>query len=365
MISLCKHKYFLSQIQFADDHLHSLIKRRSKPIFYYREMQNGNVPLDGGALKVEESEYEDFKDCPYMKRLVGGDELLHNKKRYVIWLTNVSETEISRFPKVAERVKQCRMNRLKMSSGSQKYALTPTLFRDTNNPKRFLAIPITWSIQTKYIPMMCYPEKFIPTNQVQILPYFDLYEFGVLASSVHNKWAQIVFERNGKQNYYLKDIIYNNFPWPEPSGNQRFKIERSSEKLLKLLLQYSQKYSVEELMQNLYFYPDLEQAYEDNDKEVKKAYRSSWWGLNDDFRSLLIRSYCLADTVSMLYEKIFEAHAGYSWFDMDFFPSVKVYLEGNLTKEQLFDEAKKYKKEKKIKLKEMEKRADEWLLRRK
>ena len=117
-------------------------------------MSNGNVPLDGGALKVEESELENFKDCPYLKRLLGGEELLHNKKRYVIWLVNVSETEISRFPKVAERVKQCQINRLKMSVGSKKYALSPTLFRDTNNPERFLAIPVTWSTQMKYIPII-------------------------------------------------------------------------------------------------------------------------------------------------------------------------------------------------------------------
>lgn len=347
-IFVCKEKLLLSLINFSDERLLSPIKRRNKPIFYNKEMSNGNVPLDGGALKVEESELENFKDCPYMKRLLGGEELLHNKKRYVIWLVNVSEVEIARFPKVAERVKQCQINRLKMSASSKKYALSPTLFRDTNNPQRFLAIPVTWSTQMKYIPIMCYGEKFIPTNQVQILPNFDLYEFGVLASSVHSMWAQIVYERNHCQKCYAKDVIYNNFPWPDPSDKQRHRIKSSAEKLLEVLLKYSQKYSVDEMMQRVYFLPELEKAYEDNDNEVKKAYRSNGWTINDDFQALLIRSYCLADTVLMLNEKVFGLNKSEREIDYALFLLIAAYLEGRLTKEQLFDEVKKLRKSRKF-----------------
>ena len=57
---VCKDKFLLNLIHFSDERLQSPIKRRNKPIFYNKEMSNGNVPLDGGALKVEESELENF-----------------------------------------------------------------------------------------------------------------------------------------------------------------------------------------------------------------------------------------------------------------------------------------------------------------
>jgi len=72
------------------------IKVRSKPLCDAPLMKNGNVPLDGDALKIEESDYLDFKDCPFVKRLIGGRELLHNEKRYVLWLVGANPNEIKK-----------------------------------------------------------------------------------------------------------------------------------------------------------------------------------------------------------------------------------------------------------------------------
>lgn len=194
--------------------------------------------------------------------------------------------------------------------------------------------------------MMVYNDC-IPTNQVQILPNFDLYEFGVMASCVHNLWSRIVNERSTcHKSCYAKSVTYNNFPWPSPTDRDKSRIERSGEKLLKVLLKYAQKYPVKELVSYWRFeIPELEEAYADNDEEVINAYRSSGWKSTDNFHTLLIKSYALADTVLMLDAKVFRGRLDTHWKDTGLFLSIKKYIGGSLSEEELVEAAKHYKKE--------------------
>ena len=192
------------------------IKIRTTPLCAVPAMRNGNVPLDGDALKIEEKDYAEFSNCrQYVKRLIGGRELLHNEKRYVLWLVGVSPHEIKAFPQIYKRVELCRNNRLRMKdAGTQKLAETPMTFRDINNPARYIALPMVSSERRRYIPMAYFDGETIPTNQVQIIPDATLYHFGVLTSNVHMAWMRAVCGRLEMRYRYSKDIVYNNFPWP-------------------------------------------------------------------------------------------------------------------------------------------------------
>lgn len=68
----------------------------------------------------------------FIKRLIGGRELLYNELRFVLWLVNASPDEIRKMPLVMKRVKLCKENRPAMKDKfTQKLAETPTTFRDT------------------------------------------------------------------------------------------------------------------------------------------------------------------------------------------------------------------------------------------
>ncbi len=192
------------------------VETRSKPLCDVPPMRNGNVPLDGDALKIEAEDIGQFSDCmQYVKRLIGGRELLHDEMRYVLWLVGASPKEIIDHPKIYARVKLCRDNRLAMKDkGTRALAETPTTFRDTLNPDYYIALPMVSSENRKYIPMAYFDGATIPTNQVQIIPSATLYHFGVLTSSVHMAWMRAVCGRLEMRYRYSKDIVYNNFPWP-------------------------------------------------------------------------------------------------------------------------------------------------------
>ncbi len=258
------------------------ITTKTRPIFNAPSMRNGNVPLDGDALKIEEEDYFKFDNCKHLvKRLIGGRELLHNEKRYVLWLVGVSPEEIKKYPQVYERVKLCKERRLAMKdAGTKKLADTPTIFRDTNNPEYYVALPMVSSENRKYIPIDYFDKNVIPTNQVQIIPDATLYHFGVLMSNVHMAWARAVCGRLEMRYRYSKDIVYNNFPWPEPTSEQREKIEKTAQAILEARAKFPNA-SLADLYDDLTMPPELRKAHKENDLAVMKAYGFSFRSKNE------------------------------------------------------------------------------------
>ena len=210
------------------------ITNRSKPLCSVLPMATGNRPADGGSLIIESDDYKQFiHDEPeakkYIKFLTGSEEFIKGKKRYCLWLVGVSPTELRRMPKVMDRIRQCRENRLKGAPDRQKLADTPALFRETKNPQSYILVPLTSSEKRRYIPMGFLDSNTIPTNLATILENASLYEFGVLESNVHMAWMRAVAGRLEMRYRYSKDIVYNNFPWPEPDEKQRAAIERTAQ----------------------------------------------------------------------------------------------------------------------------------------
>ena len=248
------------------------VDSRSKPLCDVPAMKNGNVPLDGDALKIEVEDLPSFGNFPYIKRLMGGRELLYNEQRYVLWLVNAPAKEIRKNSKVLERIELCRKNRLGMKDkGTQKLAETPYRFRDTNNPDTYIALPMVSSDTRKYIPMAYLNSDVIPTNQIQTIPNATLYHFGVLTSRIHMAWVKTIAGRLGISLRYSKDIVYNNFPWPAYSDKQRIKIESCAQKILEARKKFPDS-SLADLYDPLTMPEELLKAHHENDAAVCEAY---------------------------------------------------------------------------------------------
>ena len=204
----------------ADD---IVIERRKKNLCHQIEMETGNRPADGGHLIIEPEEYEDFIRIEpgakkYIKRLTGSDEYINNIHRYCLWLVDVTPSELRKMPEVMKRIELCRQDRLKGAPDRQRLAEKPYLFRETKNPVHYIIIPATSSEKRKYIPIGFLDGSVIPTNAALIIPDATLYHFGILTSSVHMAWMRAVCGRLEMRYRYSKDIVYNNFPWPELNG---------------------------------------------------------------------------------------------------------------------------------------------------
>ena len=110
----------------------------------------------------------------------------------------------------------------------------------------------------------------IATDLFFLIPAATLYHFGVLESNVHMAWMRVVCGRLKSDYRYSKDIVYNNFPWPTPTGEQKAKIELTAQAILDVRAKYPDSSLADLYDPNLMPF-DLLQAHRDNERAVMPA----------------------------------------------------------------------------------------------
>lgn len=254
------------------------IESRSKPICNVPQMRFGSMPRDGGGFILTASEKAILEKkepiaSKWIKPYIGADEFLNNKERYCLWLVNAEPSEIAKCPTVIRRIEKVREVRMaSKAAGTRKFAETPTLFCQIAQPdSNYIIVPKTSSGKRRYIPLGFKDKDTIASDLVFLIPNAGLYEFGVLMSNVHNSWMRLVAGRLKSDYRYAKDIVYNNFPWPTPSSEQKAKIEKTAQGILDARSLYSDS-CLAVLYNPLTMPKELLKAHIANDKAVMQAY---------------------------------------------------------------------------------------------
>ncbi len=251
---------------------------RSKPLCDVPEIGIGNKPIDGGNYLFEREAMEEFitlepKSEPYFRPWYGAVEFIHQKPRYCLWLGDCSPAQLRSMPHCLKRVEAVREMRLaSKSEGTRKLAERPTRFHVENMPKgNYIIVPSVSSERRSYVPMGFMPPEVFASNLVLIIPDASLYHLGVLESTVHMAWMRAVCGRLKSDYRYSKDVVYNNFPWPEVTPEQRLAIEQAAQAILDARALYPDS-SLADLYDPVTMPPQLRKAHRDNDRAVMTAY---------------------------------------------------------------------------------------------
>lgn len=255
-----------------------LIETRKKPLCDVPEMITGNRPADGGNLIIEQEDYNDFvKKDPlskkYIRPFMGSREFINRKPRHCLWLVHCPPGELRKMPEVLKRVRACREDRLRAKdAGRRKLADTPALMREQiEMGTEYIVIPRVSSERRRYVPIGYVKAEVIVSDAVLIIPGSTLYHFGILTSNVHNAWMRAVAGRLKSDYRYSKDIVYNNFPWPDPTPEQKALIEKTAAAILHARERYPQS-SLADLYDEAVMPPELRNAHQNNDLAVMRAY---------------------------------------------------------------------------------------------
>ena len=254
------------------------VESRVKPICDVPEIGIGNKPIDGGFYLFEKEEMEAFISKEptaeqYFHPWYGSREFINRKPRYCLWLGDCSPAELRRMPECMKRVHAVREYRLASpSEGTIRLADKPTRFHVENMPKgTYVVVPEVSSERRQYIPMGFITPDVLCSNLVKLIPDASLYHFGVLESEVHMDWMRAVAGRLKSDYRYSKDIVYNNFPWPEPTDEQKAKIEQTAQAILDARAIYPDS-SLADLYDPDAMKPELRTAHRQNDIAVMAAY---------------------------------------------------------------------------------------------
>lgn len=257
-----------------------LIGKRTKPISKVPPMSFGNMPLDGGHLLLSAEEKDEFLQKEpeaekFVLPLISAHEFLNGKTRYCLWLVDAEPLELKKLPEVLKRIEEVRKFRLNsVAPSTQKFAATPSTFRDKNRPETFIVIPRVSSENRKYIPMGFFDANSIVSDTCLSIPNGELYHFGILMSAMHMSWVKNICGRLKSDYRYSKDIVYNNYPWPEnPSAKHIATIEKAAQEVLDAREKFPQS-SLADLYDPLTMPPVLLKAHQNMDKAVDAAYSS-------------------------------------------------------------------------------------------
>ena len=254
------------------------IESRKNSLCDVPAMIYGSKPTDGGFLFLtEEERAEAIAKEPtiekFIKQVLGAAEYINNKKRYCLWLVDASPNDIRNSSFIRERVAQVRDFRLSSpKKATQESANTPALFQEIRQPSSdYLIVPSVSSENRRYVPMGYISKDVVTNNAVLIIPNASLYHFGILESNVHMAWMRAVCGRLESRYRYSKDIVYNNFPWPEVNDEQREKIAATAQAILDARALYPDS-SLADLYDELTMPPELRKAHQQNDRAVMAAY---------------------------------------------------------------------------------------------
>jgi hypothetical protein len=254
-----------------------LIARQQITICKVPEMKFGNMPADGGELLFTTDEKKHFltiepNAAKFFRKFIGSYEYINNVERWCLWLVDINPKQIRELKNVLQRVQN--VKKIREKSSRPFLANTPHLFAQiTHTNEDYIVIPSVSSERRKYIPIGFEKPDVIASNLCLIIPKASIYHFGVLTSTMHMAWVKYIAGRLKSDYRYSKDIVYNNFPWPEnPMGKQIEKIEEKAQTILDVRAQFSGN-SLADLYDPNSMPPTLVKAHNELDKAVDLAYR--------------------------------------------------------------------------------------------
>ena len=256
------------------------VEARNVSISESPAISKGFQATDNGYLILDENEKNDLikkepASAAWIRPYSMGAEFIRKIPRYCLWLVNIKPNELNKLPAIKERVALCKEWRENASKTGDAYKLRdiPHLFRPCKQFKdgTYIAIPLVSSENRRYIPMGFVDNGMIPGNNLFAVFDANLYHFGILTSNVHMSWMRAFGGRLKSDYRYSSGVVYNAFPWPSPTLEQKDKIEKTAQAILDARALYPDS-SLADLYDPLTMPPELRKAHQLNDKAVMQAY---------------------------------------------------------------------------------------------
>ena len=269
--------YLFDASNVTDRHL--VVDERSRPLSNVPQLMIGSKPIDDRNYIFDPEERSAFlKREPeaekYLRSFIGSKEFINGLQRWILVLDGVSPEQLRVMPLVMERIAAVKRFRLESKSPpTQELANSPTRFHVTVLPDGpFLVIPESSSERRDYVPIGWLSPPTVPSSLVRVLLDADLWHFGMLTSHMHMAWLRQIGGRLKSDYRYSIGIVYNTFPWPEATEEQRAKIRTLAQAVLDARALYPNS-TLADLYDVDVMPRELRKAHRDLDAAVDKLYR--------------------------------------------------------------------------------------------
>lgn len=262
----------------ADD---IIIEKRSIPFSNGTpSMSFGSMPNDDGHFLLTQTEKEELERKEqgvekFIKPFLSAKGFLNNEKEWCLWFVDAESSDLKKYPEIYRRLELIKEYRLKSKRNrTRQLANFPAVFGENHQPNdNYILVPRVSSENRKYIPMGFFTKDYIVGDTCMSIPNATLYHFGVLESEMHMAWVRYVCGRLKSDFRYSKDIVYNNFPWPDIEIGSKWELDifEAAQEVLNVRAKYPNS-SLADLYDPLTMPADLVKAHQNLDRAVDAAY---------------------------------------------------------------------------------------------
>lgn len=214
------------------------VDKRSKPPVGFPQLVMGNQAIDGGHLIMEKSEMQKLLEkrpdsAQYFRPIYGANDFVQGSPRYCIWVNGRDYESAKLIPEFNERFERVREYRMRSGEVARGLTQIPYRFRYVHEATEFsIVIPRTTTEKREYLSCGILDKEALVTDAIQILYDPAMFIFGILSSKIHMVWVKAVAGRFKMDPRYSNTLVYNNFPVPELSGDQKNLLEEYSFRIL-------------------------------------------------------------------------------------------------------------------------------------
>lgn len=278
------------------------VTKRMKPLSpQLPEVESGSIAFDWGYFSLEAGPHQNMLEraqqdpiaSKYLRRYMGGEELINNIERWCLWLKDASPRDISESEVLRHQVRAVKeLREASGRPGTKKAALTPHLFGEDRQPAGdYLGIPQTFSENRHYATAARLPASVIANNKLRTLEDPDGFVFGLISSSMFITWQKAIGGRLKSDPSFSNTLVWNNFPLPEVPKDLYDAIVSAGGEVMKARQKFPDR-SLADLYNHLAMEPSLLKAHAQLDVVVDKAFGAKKrLSSNEERQTLLFESF--------------------------------------------------------------------------
>ncbi|MFT4161870.1 class I SAM-dependent DNA methyltransferase [Shinella sp.] len=258
----------------------TIVSKHNRQISSLDEMVRGNMPYEGGYLLLsmrdkKELLSNDPRAERFINRISGSAEIVDGKPKYCVWINDDDFEEARKIQPIQDRLENVRELRLKNTDQNVvAMAATPHRFREMNRGlNSTIAMPAVSSEARLYLPVELLPVDHIITNRAYGIYDGKLFNFAILASTLHIVWVGAVCGKLELRYSYTNTLGWNTFPLPSIGLTEKNKADltRCAESIL-LAREVHFPATIADLYDPEKMPDNLREAHERNDEVLERIY---------------------------------------------------------------------------------------------
>lgn len=264
------------------------VTKRPRSISHLPTMEIGSKPVDGGHLFLGDHDKDEllsrYPDAArFVRPCMGSADFIGGLSRWCLWIQDDDAEGAAVFTEIRSRLDAVRQMRNRSTKqNTRDISQFPHRFGQVRHREtESILVPRHSSERRDYVPMGYLGPETIILDSAMAIYDAEPYVFGLVSSRLHMTWLRAVGGRLKSDFRYSASLVYNTFPVPPLSDEQKRSIERNVFEIFDARERHPEK-TLAELYDPDKMPDDLRRAHNYLDEVVDQVFRRRGFATDEE-----------------------------------------------------------------------------------